>query len=603
MAAYYPEELIEEVRSRSDIAAVVGARVKLTKKGANLWACCPFHSEKTPSFSVSPSKQMYYCFGCGAGGNVVTFLMNYESMSFPEALEYLAERAGITLPKREMTGEEKRREDLRSRLLEINNEAARFYYYQLRQPVGKKGMDYLTRRGLSAETLRRFGLGYAPDNGWYSDILYRYLSQKGYTDEELRISGLVKFKEGRGGYDMFRGRVMYPIMDKSSRVIGFGGRVMDGSEPKYLNTPETPLFDKSRNLYGLFAAKSTRRTYYLLMEGYMDVIALHQAGIDCAVASLGTAMTEGHARLLKRHTDHVILTYDSDAAGVKAAMRAIPILREAGFAIRVLDLKPYKDPDELIVHEGAAGYEERIKNAVNFFLFQSDVWKAEQDITDPAGLTAYCRHLAEELTTFPDELERENYLQAVCERQSIDPALLRKMMNRIGNKRMSREAEYDEPEPDENAALGQGARRGAKDEGLMVAAQMLLNWAAVSDISAARAGALLEEEDMPVEAYKEVLKTILREKEAKGKVLPASVLNRYLEDEVQSKEVAAIFSKGFSEDTPVEEKARILTESLRRLRRERLNRELRVAETPAEIQRLAKERQKINTLTISPADV
>ena len=601
MAAYYPDELIEEVRSRSDIVAVVGSRVKLTKKGANYWACCPFHSEKTPSFSVSQNKQMYYCFGCGAGGNVVTFLMNYESYTFPEALEYLAERAGITLPKREMTGEERSREGLRARLLEINGEAAKFYYYQLRQPVGKPGMEYLTRRGLSAETMRRFGLGYAPDEGYYSQVLYRFLSAKGFTDEELKTSGLVRFKEGRGAYDFFRGKVMYPIMDKNSRVIGFGGRVLDGSLPKYMNTPGTPLFDKSRNLYGLFAAKLTKRPYLLLMEGYMDVIALHQAGIDCAVASLGTALTEGHARLLKRHTDNIILTYDSDAAGTKAAMRAIPILRTAGFNIRVLDLKPYKDPDELIVHEGAAAYEARIKNAVNFFLFQSDVWKQEFDLTDPAGLTAYFRRLAEELTTFPDELERENYLQAVCERQNIDPSLLRKMMNRIGNKRMSAEPDYGEA-PDENALATQSGRKKEKDEGLLVAAQMLLNWAAGSGATTKRIRALLEEEDMPTETYKDVYRRILSEKEDKGSVLPASILNRYLEDEMQSKEAAAIFSKGFPEDTPAEEKARILTESLRRLRRERLNRELREADSAAKIQQLAKDRQSVYRLTVTAAD-
>ena len=601
MAAYYPDELIEEVRSRSDIVAVVGTRVKLTKRGANYWACCPFHSEKTPSFSVSQNKQMYYCFGCGAGGNVVTFLMNYESYTFPEALEYLAERAGITLPKREMTGEEKSREGLRSRLLEINGEAAKFYYYQLRQPVGKPGMDYLTRRGLSAETMRRFGLGYAPDEGYYSQVLYRFLSAKGFTDEELRTSGLVRFKEGRGAYDFFRGKVMYPIMDKNSRVIGFGGRVLDGSLPKYMNTPETPLFDKSRNLYGLFAAKLTKRPYLLLMEGYMDVIALHQAGIDCAVASLGTALTEGHARLLKRHTDHVILTYDSDAAGTKAAMRAIPILRTAGFNIRVLDLKPYKDPDELIVHEGAAAYEERIRNAVNFFLFQSDVWKKEFDLSDPAGLTAYFRRLAEELTTFSDELERENYLNAVCERQKIDPALLRKMMNRIGNRQMAKEPDYGE-EPEENALVTQSGRRKEKDEGLLVAAQMLLNWAACSGAAPSRIRTLLEEDDMPTETYKDVYRRILSEKENKGRVLPASVLNRYVEDEAQSKEAAAIFSKGFPEETPAEEKARILTESLRRLRRERLNRELREADSAVKIQQLAKDRQSVYRLTVTAAD-
>ena len=283
-------------------------------------------------------------------------------------------------------------------------------------------------------------------------------------------------------------------------------------------------------------------------------------------------------------------------------MHAIPILRAAGFNIRVLDLKPYKDPDELIVHEGAAAYEARIKNAVNFFLYQSDVWKKDFDLTDPAGLTAYFRKLAEELTTFPDELERENYLQAVCERQSIDPSLLRKMMNRIGNRRMSAEPDYSGEAPDEDALATQSSRKKEKDEGLLVAAQMLLNWAACSGASTKRIRALLEEEDMPTETYKDVYRRILSEKEEKGSVLPASILNRYLEDEAQSKEAAAIFSKGFPEDTPAEEKARILTESLRRLRRERLNRELREADSAAKIQQLAKDRQSVYRLTVTAAD-
>ncbi|MBO4873450.1 MAG: DNA primase, partial [Lachnospiraceae bacterium] len=267
----YPEELIEEVRSRSDIAAVIGARIKLTRKGANLWACCPFHNEKTPSFSVSPGKQMYYCFGCGAGGNVITFLMNYDNISFQDAMTELAARAGITLPEREMSEDEKKKERTRQRYFALNGEAAKYFYYLLRDPAGKTGMDYFRRRGLSEETMRRFGLGFASSQ--YDD-LYRHLKKKGFQDDEMLALSLIRFSEDRGARDFFFNRVMFPILDRSNRVIGFGGRVLDSSKPKYMNSQETPVFDKGRNLYGLNLARSSRRPYFLLCEGYMDVISL-----------------------------------------------------------------------------------------------------------------------------------------------------------------------------------------------------------------------------------------------------------------------------------------------------------------------------------------
>lgn len=597
---YYPDTLIEEVRSRSDIVAVIGTRVKLTKKGANYFGCCPFHNEKTPSFSVSPAKQMYYCFGCGAGGNVVSFLMQYESYSFPEALEHLAERAGITLPKREMTQEEKTRESLRNRLLEMNTEAAKYFYYMLRQPVGKEGMAYFTRRGLTEETLRRFGLGYAPKL-W--DNLYRYLRSKGYRDEEIKASALVKFREDKGPMDFFRDRVMFPIMDKNSRVIGFGGRVLDKSEPKYLNSLETPLFDKGRNLYGLNYARQTRRPYYLVMEGYMDVIALHQAGIDCAVASLGTALTVGHAMLLKRYTDQVVLTYDSDGAGVKAAMRAIPIFRQVGMNLKVLDMRPYKDPDEFITHEGAAAFEERIAGARNFFLYQADVWKTGFDMADPAGRTAYQKKLAEELTGFEDPAERENYLEEVCREQHIKPELLRGLMNRVGNRRVTSELPAEPEMTEEDPGMAASAVKGEKDEGLLVAQQMLLAWAVSAPITPQRLGQLVEATDFSLSLYRELWEKILKDKPGAGELLPASLLTQFLEHEEEGKLVAAVFSRSLSQSLPAEERARVLTENLRRLRRQRLNASLREAVVPAEVQRLAVNLAHLQEVRISPEEV
>ena len=342
---YYSDELVEEVRSANDIVDVISGYVRLQQKGRDYFGLCPFHNERTPSFSVSQGKQMYYCFGCGAGGNALTFLMQYENATFQEALEILAQKAGIELPKYEMSGKERQEADKRARLLEINKAAAKYFYAQLRMEQGRQGMEYFANRGLSPEIMKKFGLGYSNK---FSDDLYQYLRKQGYEDSILKDSGLVTIEESKGGRDKFWNRVMFPIMDVNHRVIGFGGRVMGQGEPKYVNSPETMIFDKSRNLYGLNIARSSRRPGILLCEGYMDVIALHQAGFDNAVASLGTSFTQGHASLLKRYAKEVYCTFDSDGAGTKAALRAIPILKDAGISVKIISMKPYKDPDEFI---------------------------------------------------------------------------------------------------------------------------------------------------------------------------------------------------------------------------------------------------------------
>lgn len=383
---YYSDDIVEEVRSRNDIVDVISQYVRLQKKGSTYFGLCPFHNEKTGSFAVSPNKQMYYCFGCGAGGNVFTFLMEYENFTFGEAMESLAERVGVELPKREYTSAQRQEADKRARLLEINKEAARYFYSLLRSERGAHALSYFKKRNLTEETMQRFGLGYSDQ---YSDDLYRYLRKKGYEDEILKESGLVTIDERRGGYDKFWNRAMFPIMDVHNKVIGFGGRVMGDGEPKYLNSPETRIFDKSRNLYGLNIARSTKKDQLLLCEGYMDVIALHQAGFDNAVASLGTALTSGHANLLKRYTKNVYLTYDSDGAGVKAALRAIPILKEVGINTKVINMQPYKDPDEFISALGAEEYQKRIDQAENSFLFEIRMLERNYEMNDPAGKSAF----------------------------------------------------------------------------------------------------------------------------------------------------------------------------------------------------------------------
>ena len=346
---YYPDELIEEVRMKNDIVDVISGYVRLQKKGANYFGLCPFHNEKSPSFSVSPGKQMYYCFGCGAGGNVYTFIQEYENYTFPEAVKMLADRAGVNLPEIEYSEEAKKAESKRSRLLEINKEAAKYFYFQLRARQGETGYRYLRDRQLSDETIKKFGLGFANKT---SNDLVQYLRSKGYSPELIHEAGLCNVDEKHGMYDKFWNRVIFPIEDINHRVIGFGGRVMGDGTPKYLNSPETPIFDKSRNLYGLNFARTSRKGNIILCEGYMDVISMHQAGFDQAVASLGTAFTLGQASLLKRYTKEVLLSYDSDGAGVKAALRAIGILKEAGLTGKIISLEPYKDPVEFMKNLG-----------------------------------------------------------------------------------------------------------------------------------------------------------------------------------------------------------------------------------------------------------
>lgn len=428
---YYPDELVEEIRAKNDIVEVISGYVRIQKKGSNYMGLCPFHNEKSPSFSVSGSKQIYHCFGCGAGGNVFTFLMNYENFTFQEAVKELADRAGVALPEIEYSAEYKKEADKKTVLLEINKEAAKYFYYQLRQEQGKAGYRYLSGRQLSDDTIKKFGLGFANKT---SNDLTLYLRKKGYTDEQIIQAGLATADERFGVHDKFWNRVIFPIMDINHRAIGFGGRVMGDGMPKYLNSPETLVFDKSRNLYGLNFARTARKNNIILCEGYMDVIALHQAGFTQAVASLGTAFTAGQANLLRRYTENVLLSYDSDGAGTTAALRAIGILREVGLTAKIIDLKPYKDPDEFIKNLGTDAFQERIDKAENSFMFEIRVLERSFDLSDPEGKTKFHREIAKKLCQFSEEVERDNYTQAIAEKYHMGYENLRKLIHSYASK-------------------------------------------------------------------------------------------------------------------------------------------------------------------------
>ncbi|MBD5552023.1 MAG: DNA primase [Lachnospiraceae bacterium] len=528
---FYPQEVIEEVRARNDIVDVISGYVRLQKKGASYFGLCPFHNEKSPSFSVSPGKQMYYCFGCGAGGTVLTFLQQYENATFNEAMKILADRAGIKLPEAEYSEEAKKRENHRAKLLAVNKEAAKYFYYQLRAKQGEQGLTYLKNRQLGDETIHKFGLGFANKT---SDDLSKYLKQKGYSDELIGEAGLGTFDERYGMHDKFWNRVIFPIQDMNHRVIGFGGRVMGDGKPKYLNSPETPVFDKSRNLYGLNFARSSRKNQFILCEGYMDVITMHQAGFTQAVASLGTAFTVGQASLLKRYADEVLLAYDSDGAGVRAALRAIGILREAGLTGRVISFAPYKDPDEFIKAEGAEAFERRLSEAENSFFFEIRILSEEFDLNDPAGKTKFHREIAKKLCNFSEEAERANYMEAIAEKYHIGHDNLRKLVNAAA-------AQTGLIRPVERPKSGIQSKKTPEDNAKRVQ-RLLLTWLVERPEIYPKIKKYITEEDFTEELYRQVAERLFADLE-KGKADPAGIVDLFSEEE-QQKEVAGIFHTG-----------------------------------------------------------
>lgn len=541
----YSEDLIEEIRMKNDIVDVISGYVKLQRKGSSYFGLCPFHNEKSPSFSVSPSKQMYYCFGCGAGGNVITFLMEYENFTFLEAVQALAQRAGVELPQLEYSKEAKEQADLKSVLLEVNKQAAKYYYYQLRQKGTVQGMAYLKGRQLSDETINKFGLGYS---GKFSNDLYRYLKSKNYSDEILRQSGLFNVDEKRGMYDKFWNRVIFPIMDVNHRVIGFGGRVMGDAKPKYLNSPETKIFDKSRNLYGLNLARTSRKKNLIICEGYMDVISMHQAGFNNAVASLGTALTSQQASLLKRYTDEVLIIYDSDEAGVKAALRAIPMLKAAGLHTKVIDLRPYKDPDEFIKNMGTEAFQERLDRGMNSFLFELRALEQEFDMKDPQGKTDFFNEAAQKLLRLEDEIERNNYMEAVAETYRIPAADLRKKVNRLAMRGVG-VSETVKPKSGLN-------RMQEKQNGFELSQKLMLTWMTSYPKIFGEVSRYIGPEDFTNPLYHKVAEMLYQQYKA-GELQPARLLNQFTESEEQ-KEVAAVFNARIPLETDEERKHALL---------------------------------------------
>ncbi len=582
---FYSEDVIEEVRSGNDIVDVISGYVKLKKQGSSYVGLCPFHSEKSPSFNVSPGKQMFYCFGCGEGGNVITFLMKYENYTFPEALKVLAERIGKQLPQQEFSEEAKRKAGEKKLLLEIHREAAKFYYVQLRDSMGKQAMDYFINRGLTEETLKRFGLGFS---GKYGDGLTKYLKQKGYGDALLKESGLVQFDEKRGAYDKFWNRVIFPIMDSNHKVIAFGGRVMGDGKPKYLNSPETKIFEKSRNLYGLNFARTTKENYFLVCEGYMDVIALHQAGFTNAVASLGTALTSQHASLIKRYVNQVYLTYDSDEAGIKAALRAVALMRETGIGTRIVNMEPYKDPDEFIKNLGAEAYRKRILDAENGFLFEIRILARDFDLKKPEENTAFFKAAAEKVLVFQEELERNNYIRAISEAYGADYGTFQKMVVSRGKMEGIPQGVL-KPKPKSGIQ-----DRKENEDGMKKSQKLFLTWLIDRPELYPELAKYVKPEDFTEKVYEEVARQLYDQLE-QGEVNPARIISRFEEEESQ-KQVASLFHTRLQElpSKGAEEKA--IKETILRIKENKMHALMERAESPEACREAFKRRQELENL-------
>jgi DNA primase len=481
-----PDSFIQELLSRLDVVEVVGRYVSLKKAGANFQACCPFHSEKTPSFTVSPAKQFYHCFGCGAGGNVFGFIMRAENIGFTDAVKTLAERAHYQLPEAARSPDYEKRRAERARILAANVAAARYYYDCLNGGEGKTAVEYLNGRGVTQKARRRFGLGFAPGGGG----LLKALSGE-FAPEALELAGLL-VKGGAGGYrDRFWGRLMFPIFDELDKLVGFGGRVIGDGAPKYLNTPDTPVFDKGRGLYALNTARKTKAGFIVIVEGYMDVIALHQNGFDCAVAALGTALTANHARLLSKYSKNAVVLFDGDEAGEKAALRAIPLLAAAGVETRALTLPGAKDPDEYIKSFGREAFAKELEGARHYARFQIQAAKRRFDLGGPDGKAGFSQAAAEHIAKLDSPALREAYIsETAAEAGLSEAAVAGEVKKRLdyAREKLNAPAYAGKPAAPAESRADDEARRGvlaamAKDPDIKRQICEVLNpWEFVNDV-------------------------------------------------------------------------------------------------------------------------
>lgn len=584
---YYSDDIIEEVRSRNDIVDVIGGYVSLKKHGNSYSACCPFHHEKTPSFHVSRDKQLYHCFGCGASGNVFTFIREYENFGFTEALKMLADRAGMSLPESELSPKMKEQENYRNSLKEMNRAAAAYFHYLLTKTEhGKKAMDYLHNRGLTDETISAFAIGYSDI---YNDDLYKYLKSKGYTDKQMSDAGLVEIHEDKGASDKFWNRVMVPILDINGKVIAFGGRVLGDGKPKYVNTKETQVFDKSRNLFAMNIARRSRRRGIIICEGYMDVIAMHQAGFDNAVASLGTAFTMGHANIIKRYVDEVYLAYDSDEAGVKATLKVISILRAVGITTRVINMQPYKDPDEFIKNMGAEAYEERIANAITGIIFEIEQVSKNYNMKDPEDKIKFTKDAAKRISAIEEVVARHSYIEAVAERYRLDADSLKSLVKKYGTLGI-KEAEAETNTRYTNVTKNDDTNRPES---------LLLTWL-VNDTELFNVlSDIVSEEDFAEGEYKDIAKILFTQYRDTGQVKPAAIVDMFQDIEKQ-RLIASILQTELPYNISDDEREKAINDVVKRVKLAKIDYDMSLcANDVSKLQELIIRKAKIDKLHIS----
>lgn len=583
---FYPQEVIDQVIDANNIVDVIGSYVKLQKKGSTYFGLCPFHNEKTPSFSVTDngSKQMYYCFGCHKGGSVLTFIMKYENASYLDALKMLADRAGIALPKPDLSREESARAKRREAILEVNKEAAKYFYHLMKSERGAKAYNYFKNRGLTDETITSFGLGYSDK---YRDDLYRYLKSKNFSDDIISASKLCTVKE-TDTHDYFWNRAMFPIMDVRNKVVGFGGRVMGEGEPKYLNSQENECFNKRNTLYGLHAAKRHKGKELILVEGYMDVISLHQAGFTNAVASLGTALTDGHAGILKRYTENVIISYDSDTAGQDAALRAIPKLRDAGISVKIANLSPYKDPDELIKAEGAEVYRERLKNAMNSVLFEIHCMLPSYDLNDPDESTRFFNEVAKRLSYFTDGMEQDNYVRAVSKEFNIDYTLLKDKTKRLA----LRNDNIPKYEPVRPLPL----KKDVSSKALLSCQKTLLSYLAQDPSLYDKVSQVLDEHDFTLSPC-DGIAVMLFEQLRRRKIDPVSIISSFEEPEMQE-EAAAVLDQRTDSEIEEDEKEKLINECVIRIKTNSIKKQLENEQDLSRMVELKRAEEQIQKIDI-----
>ena len=531
----YSSEIVEEVASSNDIVDIISQYVTLKRSGRNFLGLCPFHKEKTASFSVSPDKQIFHCFGCGVGGNVVHFVSKIENISFRDSLEMLADRAGINLPKTDM-GEDSKKIELKEKVYKINEEVAKLYHETLYLPIAKPAQEYVKKRKLDNKTLKNFKIGYAPDN----NILYKYLKEKNFHDEEILASTLVK-KYNNNFVDTFKNRLMFPIMDVRNRVIAFGGRVLDDSKPKYINSPDTVVYNKGRNLYGLNVAKNAKMDKIIIVEGYMDCVSLHQRGITNVVASLGTALTENQGRLLKKYAEKIVISYDSDGAGQAATLRGLEILKNLGCDVRILQMEGAKDPDEFVIKYGNGKFNLLVEHAISLLEFKAKMLRNKLNLENVNDKIKFLKEIAKMLQNIDSKIEQEIYLDRISKTFTVSKEAIYAEMNKLkGNSGNVRALEKNKPvvtHKEENSI----SKVLQKREDAIVA--LLLNgnnkiYKAVKT--------RIEYEDIKNDINKRIIKTIYNEFKEDGNT--TNIIDLFQDDEEAISKITEIMANGYEDE-------------------------------------------------------